>query len=330
MARGIIAINIDKDDELIAVRVTSGDDVIFLATRDGMAIRFEETYDPNKSGGLRPMGRNAGGNKGISLKKKDYVIGAAVTPSEAARNRKRLELAAKIDLGNGLEVDPELLNSLGLSSRSEAEGSASAVSPNPVISTGAEGAVDSVLAPKPASAPAHSKGKPAQSMVALVRAAIAEIEKAKGAVPLELQGDSSEKVVEAALPEAEVEKMEKLDKQLGLTACLILTVSENGFGKRTDVDAYRLQSRGGKGVINMRTTPKIGQVSAIQLVDESTELMVISQFGKIIRIDTKTIRAAGRATMGVKLLDLDDADKVAAAVTIPNEEKPEDDKQLVQ
>ena len=80
----------------------------------------------------------------------------------------------------------------------------------------------------------------------------------------------------------------------------------------------------------MRTTPKIGQVSTIQLVDETTELMVISQFGKIIRIDTKTIRAAGRATMGVKLLDLDDADKVAAAVTIPNEEKPEDEKPLVQ
>ncbi|GAA3753990.1 DNA gyrase subunit A [Terriglobus aquaticus] len=275
MARGIIAINIDKDDELIAVRVTSGDDVVFLATRDGMAIRFEEKYDPEKSGGLRPMGRNAGGNKGITLRKNDYVIGVAVTPSEASRNRKRLELAAKIDAEHP---------------------------------------------PKP--------GKP--SMTEQVQAAIDEMNRAKGNVPLELQGDSSEKVVEAALPEAEVEKMEKLDKQLGLTACLILTVSENGFGKRTDVDAYRLQSRGGKGVINMRTTPKIGQVSTIQLVDETTELMVISQFGKIIRIDTKTIRAAGRATMGVKLLDLDDADKVAAAVTIPNEEKNEDEKPLIQ
>ena len=165
-------------------------------------------------------------------------------------------------------------------------------------------------------------------MVAQVEATIAEIDRAKN--KLDLQGDQNDKVLEAALPEAEVEKMEALDKQLGLTACLILTVSENGFGKRTDCDAYRLQSRGGKGVINMRTTPKIGKVSAIQLVDESTELMVISQFGKIIRIDTKTIRAAGRATMGVKLLDLDDADKVAAAVTIPNEEKSEDDKPLIQ
>ncbi len=273
MARGIIAISIDKDDELIAVRLTGGDDVVFLATRDGNAIRFNEAHDPEKSGGLRPMGRNASGNKGITLRKDDYVIGVAVTPSESARNKRRLELAGKLD----------------------------------------------------ETAPAKA-GKP--TMVAQVQAVIESIDRAKN--KLDLQGDENDKVVEAALPEAEVEKMEALDKQLGLNACLILTVSENGFGKRTDCDAYRLQSRGGKGVINMRTTPKIGKVSAIQLVDETTELMVISQFGKIIRIDTKTIRAAGRATMGVKLLDLDDADKVAAAVTIPNEEKPEDDKPLIQ
>ena len=114
----------------------------------------------------------------------------------------------------------------------------------------------------------------------------------------------------------------KLDEQLGLTPCLILTVSENGFGKRTDVDRYRLQSRGGKGVINMKTTPKIGKVAAIQLVDDTTEMMLISQFGKIIRIDTKTIRSAGRSTSGVKLLNLDTDDKIAAAVTI----SPEDPK----
>ncbi len=298
MARGIIAISIDKDDELIAVRLTGGDDVVFLATRDGNAIRFCETHDPDKSGGLRPMGRNASGNKGITLRKDDYVIGVAVTPSEAARNRKRLELA-------------------------DQDSTKPTASPaGTVISTGAEGAAE-----KPASLPGKNvKGK--VSMVAQVLALIESIDRAKN--KLDLQGDTNDKVVEAALPEAEVEKMEALDKQLGFTACLILTVSENGFGKRTDCDAYRLQSRGGKGVINMRTTPKIGKVSAIQLVDESTELMVISQFGKIIRIDTKTIRAAGRATMGVKLLDLDDADKVAAAVTIPNEEKPEEDKPLIQ
>ncbi len=106
----------------------------------------------------------------------------------------------------------------------------------------------------------------------------------------------------------------------GNAPSLILTVTSNGFGKRTDVDAYRLQTRGGKGVINLKTGSKNGTVNAIQLVDETSELMVISQYGKIIRIDTKTIRAAGRSTQGVKLLNLDPEDKVAAAVVIPPEE----------
>jgi DNA gyrase subunit A len=70
----------------------------------------------------------------------------------------------------------------------------------------------------------------------------------------------------------------------------------------------------------MKATPKVGKVSSINLVDETSELMVISQFGKIIRIDTKSIRAAGRSTQGVKLLDLEPQDKVAAAVVIPPEE----------
>ncbi|MGA3134673.1 MAG: DNA gyrase subunit A [Terracidiphilus sp.] len=100
----------------------------------------------------------------------------------------------------------------------------------------------------------------------------------------------------------------------------ILVVTENGFGKRTNVEKYRLQSRGGKGVKNMAVTPRIGRVSGIQLVDDTSELMVISQFGKIIRIDTKTIRAAGRATQGVRLLTLEPEDKVAAAVIIPPDE----------
>ena len=112
-------------------------------------------------------------------------------------------------------------------------------------------------------------------------------------------------------------KLAKLDEKLGLTPCLILSVSESGYGKRTDVDSYRLQSRGGKGVISMKTSAKIGKVSAINLVDDTTEMMLISQFGKIIRIDTKTIRSAYRSTSGVKLLNLDTDDKVAAAVVIP-------------
>ena len=70
----------------------------------------------------------------------------------------------------------------------------------------------------------------------------------------------------------------------------------------------------------MAVTERIGKVNTIQLVDDTSELVVISQWGKIIRIDTKQVRAAGRATQGVRLLNLEEDDKVAAAVIIPPEE----------
>jgi DNA gyrase subunit A len=187
MARGIIAIGIDKDDELVKARITDGSQIVFLATHLGMAIRFDEND-------VRSMGRPAYGVRGIDLAKNDYVVGVAVTPKE------------------------------------------------------------------------HEPGE-----------------------------------------------------------YRILAITENGFGKRTNVEEYRLQTRGGKGVKNMAVTPRIGRVSSIQLVDDASELMVISQFGKIIRIDTKTIRAAGRATQGVRLLNLEPDDKVAAAVIIPPEELKDDD-----
>ena len=182
MARGIIAIGIDTDDELVKARITDGSQIVFLATHLGMAIRFDEND-------VRSMGRPAYGVRGIDLAKNDFVVGVAITPKE------------------------------------------------------------------------HEPGD-----------------------------------------------------------YRILAVTENGFGKRTDVEEYRLQTRGGKGVKNMNVTPRIGRVNTIQLVDDTSELMVISQFGKIIRIDTKTIRAAGRATQGVRLLNLEPEDKVAAAVIIPPEE----------
>ncbi len=192
MARGIIAIGIDKDDELVAARITDGSQIVFLATHLGQAIRFEEND-------VRSMGRPAYGVRGIELAKDDFVVGVAITPKD------------------------------------------------------------------------HEPG-----------------------------------------------------------ACRILAVTENGFGKRTDVEEYRLQTRGGKGVRNMAVTPRIGRVNTIQLVDDTSELMVISQFGKIIRIDTKTIRAAGRATQGVRLLNLEPEDKVAAAVIIPPEELKDDEPTLLQ
>ena len=103
----------------------------------------------------------------------------------------------------------------------------------------------------------------------------------------------------------------------------VLTVTEGGFGKRTDVEEYRTQGRGGKGVINVKTTARNGNVVSIMLVNEESEVMVISQFGKIIRIDTKNIREAGRSTQGVRLLHLEEGDRLAAASVIPPEEVAE-------
>ncbi len=278
MARGIIAIGIDKDDELITAKITDGEQVIFLATHDGMAIRFNEQD-------LRPMGRPAFGNRGISLKKDDYVIGAAVTPSNEARNKQRLARAAAAGLTAQVEA---VLDEAGVNIPTDLGAPSSAKSGDSPTSAKVGSATPSMsdIAPR-ASAPDGQET---------------------------LGSDAPELSPEAAA------KLQKLDEKLGLTPCLILSVSDNGYGKRTDVDAYRLQSRGGKGVINMKTSSKIGKVTSINLVDDTTEMMVISQFGKIIRIDTKSVRSAGRSTSGVRLLNLDTDDKVASATVIPPED----------
>ncbi|MGA7238571.1 MAG: DNA gyrase subunit A [Bryobacteraceae bacterium] len=103
---------------------------------------------------------------------------------------------------------------------------------------------------------------------------------------------------------------------------LILSIAENGYGKRTALEDYRLTRRGGKGVINMKTTNKTGSVIAILSVREDSDLMIVTQSGKIIRIESSTIRQAGRSTQGVKLVALEDGDKVAAASVIPDTEGP--------
>jgi DNA gyrase subunit A len=101
---------------------------------------------------------------------------------------------------------------------------------------------------------------------------------------------------------------------------LILSMGENGYGKRTPLESYRLTARGGKGVINMKTTGKTGKVVAILSVKEDTDLVIVSQNGKIIRIEASTIRQAGRSTQGVRLVSLEEGDKVAAASVIPDTE----------
>jgi DNA gyrase subunit A len=203
MSRGIIAIGIEKEDELVAVRLTDGNHVVFLASHEGMAIRFDEND-------VRSMGRPAFGVRGMDLDKGDYIVGMAVTPKDGKKKT-------------------------------------------------------------------NGKG---------------------------------ENAVEETVPS------------------LILSVTEQGYGKRTPIEEYRLQSRGGKGVINVKTTARNGNVSGILLVDESSEAMLISQFGKIIRIDTKQIREAGRSTQGVRLLHLEAGDKVASAVVI--QEKEEEEPKLLQ
>ena len=191
MSRGIIAIGIEKEDELVAASCTDGNQIVFLATHEGMAIRFDEEN-------VRSMGRPAYGVRGMDLERGDYIVGMAITPKE------RKKIKDEADQSN-----------------------------------------------------------------------------------------------------------------------LILSVTEAGYGKRTDVDEYRLQTRGGKGVINVKTTARNGKVVSIMLVNEKSEVMVISQFGKIIRIDTKNIREAGRSTQGVRLLHLEEGDRLAAASVIPPEEAVE-------
>jgi DNA gyrase subunit A len=100
---------------------------------------------------------------------------------------------------------------------------------------------------------------------------------------------------------------------------MILSVTEHGYGKRTLVSHYRAQSRGGKGVINVKTRDKNGKVVAIMKVDNTSELIVITAQGKIIRLEAAAIRAAGRSTQGVRLINLGDDDKVAASSLITNQ-----------
>jgi DNA gyrase subunit A len=98
---------------------------------------------------------------------------------------------------------------------------------------------------------------------------------------------------------------------------LILTISENGYGKRTKIGDYRLTRRGGKGVINMKTTSKNGRVVAILSVKEDSDLMIVTKDGKMIRIDANAIRQTGRSAQGVCLVKMEEGDRVAAACVIP-------------
>jgi DNA gyrase subunit A len=204
---GINAIGIEQGDELVAARITDGQQILFLASHEGMAVRFDESH-------VRPMGRNAYGVWGIDLEKGDYVVGMATTPKPGAAPEKPAAKAEASESG-----EPEVI-------------------------------------------------------------------------------------------------------EVGKKGTLILSVTENGYGKRTPADEYRLTNRGGKGVINVKTTERNGKVVGIAQVEEESQVMLISQYGKIIRMDSKTIRESGRNAQGVRLLNIEPGDRVAAAVVIPPEEEP--------
>ncbi|MFH1771677.1 MAG: DNA gyrase subunit A [Candidatus Omnitrophota bacterium] len=100
----------------------------------------------------------------------------------------------------------------------------------------------------------------------------------------------------------------------------LLTATENGFAKRTHINDYRTQSRGGKGVINIKLSAKIGRVNSIILVNEEDEVTCITQKGVLIRTQAKTIRVSGRSTQGVKIINLDKEDKLSGIARIIPEE----------
>ena len=182
---GLIAMGIEEGDTVIAVEVSDGAEQILIGTRDGMAIRFEETD-------VRPMGRSAYGVRGISLRDDDEVV--------------------------AMEV---------------------------------------------------------------VR-----------------QGGT------------------------------VLTVAQNGYGKRTGLEEYRLQSRGGFGTINIQTSDRNGKVVGIAYVHDDDELMLISQQGMILRMKAGDIRTIGRATQGVRLIEMEEGDAVVSVAKLAEKEDDEADAEM--
>jgi DNA gyrase subunit A len=107
----------------------------------------------------------------------------------------------------------------------------------------------------------------------------------------------------------------------------VLTVSEGGFGKRTAMDEYRLQSRGGKGIITMKTTDKTGRVIGVQQVTEEDQLMLITNIGKIIRLRIKDIRVIGRNTQGVRLIEIEEGERVVSLARLAEKEEEGDEEE---
>jgi DNA gyrase subunit A len=103
----------------------------------------------------------------------------------------------------------------------------------------------------------------------------------------------------------------------------LLTVTTLGFGKRTPIDEYRLQSRGGKGIIAIKVTKKNGEVVGAKTVSDQDELMLISQEGMMVRCPVKAIRLTGRAAQGVRLINIKGKDRVASVARVAPKDEDE-------
>ncbi len=179
-AGGIIAMDVEEGDAVIAVQISDGTHEVFIGTRDGMSIRFPEAD-------VRSMGRTAGGVRGISLREGDEVVGMDVL----------------------------------------------------------------------------------------------------------------------------------------IPGGTILSVTEQGYGKRTELEEYRVQSRGGVGIINIQTSERNGKVIGVAQVSDDDELMLITQQGKILRMASKAIRTIGRATQGVKLIDIEGDDRAVSIARLAEKDEEE-------
>ncbi len=109
----------------------------------------------------------------------------------------------------------------------------------------------------------------------------------------------------------------------------LLTVTEHGYGKRTELDEYRVQSRGGVGIINIQTTERNGRVVGMASVHDDDEFMLITQQGKVLRTVAGDIRAIGRATQGVRLIEIDADDRVVSLARLAERDEGENGTEVV-
>jgi len=124
--------------------------------------------------------------------------------------------------------------------------------------------------------------------------------------------------------------LEKDDEVIGLqsvtdnTALALVTITENGYGKRTDIGEYRVQSRGGKGIITIKTSERNGKVVNIMMVDEESDLMFITDRGKLLRTRVSNIRSIGRNTQGVRMMVLEDGELIVSVARLAEKDEVDD------